>query len=302
MSTGLEQAELRKIDNDCTLTDFLFIRRVQPNSSKSEVYAEASGALSHFAGLHLTVQSSKQIAQIFDKAYEKMISSRPGFSPQDFTLYAMSILFDETEDDAEAIKIHRGAVKYLAASKTNLSPDISALADDSKVDFSRTVNLSAQEINSEATAAASHPGAQSRIHFTLPGEPVDTSESELDEDRTPFPDNSPHFRAEFYHHRTRADLKNAPDKPFTRFPTHQLPHQPTDGSRQGFKARPNDEYSRRNELRDGNKAVPYAKNGKKRTFEQQRYGQLYKRYRRLQLLLVILILAFSVSKLHTLTW
>ncbi|MEM6585470.1 MAG: hypothetical protein AAF692_06920 [Pseudomonadota bacterium] len=99
---------------------------------RASCYGEALAAISRYISEDLVSPPSAETLEFLGHALGRMMSERQDFAPEDFTLYAMSVLHSDDDDDAKVLRIRRGAMRYLLDVKPRLAPEFQRLSEDAK--------------------------------------------------------------------------------------------------------------------------------------------------------------------------
>ena len=89
--------------------------------------AEAICAVSTYCDLDFLSPPRTHLLRVLEAAFEQIRSERPEFSPEDYTVYAFSILLDCCVSDQEVSDIRKGAQAYMRYASSRLSADIASL-------------------------------------------------------------------------------------------------------------------------------------------------------------------------------
>lgn len=96
--------------------------------AKSLCYLEAVRAVSLYCEPHLTPPPKEELLDLLDAAYDHMCAERGTFSPEDYSVYFLSVLFQCCDDEKEFSAIKAGARRYMADVSDKLSDDLARLA------------------------------------------------------------------------------------------------------------------------------------------------------------------------------
>lgn len=95
-------------------------------------YGEALRAVSVFISESLIAGPADPMVELLADAFERLEAERPGFSPEEFSLYFMSVLLGLTDDADESRQIQRGSAQYIVKSAEVLPPEFGPIVADAK--------------------------------------------------------------------------------------------------------------------------------------------------------------------------
>ncbi|WP_317055901.1 hypothetical protein [Roseovarius rhodophyticola] len=101
--------------------------------NRAACFGEALHAISTHVGEDMVSPPDQAILRPLEVAYRKMKTVWGDFSPQDFTLYAMSLLLAQLEDKDEIRRFRRGAAKYLLETKSQIAPEFQKLTLNAEI-------------------------------------------------------------------------------------------------------------------------------------------------------------------------
>lgn len=95
-------------------------------------FGEALRAIAIHVGEDIASPPSNQILMVFEAAFRHMKTTRKGFSPQDFTLYAMSRLLLQLKSNEDIQRLRLGAAQYMLDVYSQLSFEFRVLAAEAR--------------------------------------------------------------------------------------------------------------------------------------------------------------------------
>jgi len=95
-------------------------------------FGEALRAVQTYVSDSLLSGASEPMIDLLGEAFERLLRSRSGFTPEEFTTYYMSMLLDLCEDAEEASRLRLGAMRYLLASEPALPTEFSSVIEDAR--------------------------------------------------------------------------------------------------------------------------------------------------------------------------
>ncbi len=116
-----------------TLTEPEPLELFAEERNRAACFGEALHAISTHVGEDMVSPPDQAILGPLEVAYRKMKTVWGDFSPQDFTLYAMSLLLAQLEDKDEIRRFRRGAAKYLLETKSQIAPEFQKLTLNAEV-------------------------------------------------------------------------------------------------------------------------------------------------------------------------
>lgn len=119
-------------------------------------YGEALRAVSTYLSNDLIDGPFEPIVAQLSDAFDRLAAERPGFTPEEFTLYFMSVLLGLSEDPEETRKIKLGSARYILKSAAALPAEFNLIVKDARA------LLAAQASDAEYSPkpARAHPSGQ----------------------------------------------------------------------------------------------------------------------------------------------
>lgn len=97
---------------------------------RAVAFGEALRAIGAHVGSDMVSPPSPQLLEVLEAAYRELGSALKNFTPQDFTLYAMSLLLMDLNDEEQIARLKRGAARYLLKEGSHLSSELRDLVSD----------------------------------------------------------------------------------------------------------------------------------------------------------------------------
>lgn len=114
-------------------------------------FGEALRAVHAYISEDLIARRPEPIVDLLATAFDRLEVERPGFFPEEFTLYFMSILLGLSDDPKEAHKIRIGSARYIVKSASVLPPDFAPIIADARK------LLSSEAVSKERKAVSTTP-------------------------------------------------------------------------------------------------------------------------------------------------
>jgi hypothetical protein len=95
-------------------------------------YGEALRAVTDHVSDQLITGPYEPMIDLLDDAYDRFSKSRVTYSPEEFSIFLMSLLLDLCEDEAEASKLKHGAARYILKSAPILPDEYAGIIEGAR--------------------------------------------------------------------------------------------------------------------------------------------------------------------------